>query len=173
MSNSENTADRMFFDTVKLSQPVNEEIYFMLEKNKVIVLRSFEEIWNKRNLSVIEEIYAVDYIGHIAASAEAIRGPGGLKRFAAMFQLVFPDIYFTIEDQIAEKNKVATRWRVSATQQGELMGIPPRGEVIALMGVSIQHISDGKIIESWDNWDALSMLQSLTGDVFELLSVGI
>ena len=145
----------------------------MSEANKAIVRRSFEEVWNKRNLNIIDEIYAADYIGHVVASPEIIRGAQGLKRFAAIFQFTFPDIYFTIEDQIAEGSKVASRWIVHGTQRDELISIGFKGELVTLTGISIQRITSGKIVESWDHWDALRLLQGMTRDVFEQLSVGI
>lgn len=144
----------------------------MSDTYKIIVRRSFEEIWNKRNLAIVDELYAPHYIGHIAASAEPIRGPEALKSFAAMFQFAFPDIHFVIEDQVAEGSKVASRWTVYGNQQRMLKGILPRGTVISLSGISIQQLDEGKIIESWDNWDALPLLQGMTGDVFAALSVG-
>jgi steroid delta-isomerase-like uncharacterized protein len=145
----------------------------MSETHKMLARRSLEEIWNRRNLDCIDELYAPDYIGHIAARAEVIRGPRGLKQFAAMFQFAFPDIRFTIEEQIAEGDKVASRWTVQGTQQSDFMGMAPSGEPLTLAGISIQHFADHRIIESWDNWDALGMLQGATSDMFELLSMGV
>ncbi|NJN46736.1 MAG: ester cyclase, partial [Candidatus Competibacteraceae bacterium] len=138
----------------------------MSDANKLLSRRSFQEIWNERNLAVVDELYAVDYRGHITARAEVIQGPAALKQFAVMFQFAFPDIRFTIEDQIAEGSRVASRWVVSGSQQGEFLGIAPNGDAITLAGISIQHIDAGKITESWDNWDALSILQRTTGDIF-------
>ncbi|MEE4377994.1 MAG: ester cyclase [Candidatus Competibacteraceae bacterium] len=145
----------------------------MSEANKLLSRRSFEEIWNQRNLELVDEFYAVDYRGHITARAEVIQGPAALKQFAVMFQFAFPDIRFNINDQIAEGDRVASRWTVTGSQQGEFLGIAPNGDAITLAGISIQHFGAGKIIESWDNWDALSILQRTTGDIFELLSMGV
>ncbi|MCP5424103.1 MAG: ester cyclase [Gammaproteobacteria bacterium] len=145
----------------------------MSETNKVLARRSFEAIWNRRDLDCIDELYAPGYIGHIAARADAIQGPKGLKQFTAMFQFAFPDIRFVIEEQIAEGNSVATRWTVQGTQQSDFMGMAPSGEALTLAGISIQHFSNNQIVESWDNWDALGMLQGATSDLFELLSMGV
>jgi predicted ester cyclase len=82
----------------------------MLEENKAIVRRNFEEIWNKENFSVADETHASDYVAHIASSPEDIKGIQQFKQFVALFHFAFPDTQFTIEDQIAEGSKVATRW---------------------------------------------------------------
>lgn len=144
----------------------------MTQANKALARRSFDEIWNQRNLTVIDELYHSAYVGHIAASAEIIRGVTAYKQFVAVFQFAFPDTRFSVEDQLAEADRVASRWIASATQQQEIMGITPSRETVTLTGISIQRIAEGKIVESWDNWDALSMLQGGQADVFELLSIG-
>ena len=70
----------------------------------------------------------------------------------------FPDLRVTIEDQLAEGGKVATRWRVSGTHQGEMMGAAPTGNQVTFTGTQTDYISGGKIVESWSNWDTLGML---------------
>lgn len=144
----------------------------MTEANKQLARRSFEEIWNQRNLAVIDEIYAPHYMGHIAATPDAIEGAERFRHFVAVFQFAFPETHFTIADQIAEGEKVASRWTARTTDQREIMGIASDREVITLTGISIQRIGDGKIVESWDNWDALGILQGSRADIFELLSIG-
>lgn len=144
----------------------------MTQAHKALARRSFEEIWNQRNLSVIDELYHSAYLGHIAANAEPIRGVAAYKQFVAVFQFAFPQTHFSIEDQLAEAGRVATRWIARATQQREILNVIPSQETVTLTGISIQRIEAGKILESWDNWDALSMLQGGQADVFELLSIG-
>jgi predicted ester cyclase len=144
----------------------------MTQANKLLARRSFEEIWNQRNLAAIEEIYAPDYIGHIAATTDVIRGVEGFKQFVGVFQFLFSNTRFTIADQLAEGEQVASRWTARTTDQREIMGLASSREVITLTGISIQRMADGKIAESWDNWDALGILQGSRADIFELLSVG-
>lgn len=144
----------------------------MTQANKLLARRSFEEIWNQRNLAAIDEIYAFDYIGHIAATTDVIHGVERFKHFVAVFQFAFPDTRFTIADQIAEGIQVASRWTARTTDQREIMGLASPREVITLTGISIQRVNDGKIAESWDNWDALGILQGSRADIFELLSIG-
>ncbi len=130
------------------------------EKNKAIVHRLIEEVWNQGNLDVVDEIYAIDYVGYMPGSLE-IQGTEGFRQFVNMYRTAFPDIKFTIEDQIAEGDKVVTRWTASGTLKGELMGIPPTGIQSTTSGIVIGRYAGGKFVEAWDNWDALGMLQQL------------
>ena len=130
------------------------------EKNKAIALRGFEEVWNQGNLDVVDEIYAIDYVGYMPGSLE-IQGTEGFKQFVNMYRTAFPDIKFTIEDQIAEGDKVVTRWTGTGTLKGELMGIPPTGVQVTSTGIDILRFAGGKIVEVWVNMDDLGMLQQL------------
>ncbi len=142
-----------------------------LEANKALVRRNFEVIWSQGNLAVADEILAHDYVGHIATLPDAVRGAEAFKQLIAMYHFSFPDTTFEIQDQIAEGSKVATRWVASGTHRGEFMGIAPSGEALSVTGASFHRVENGRIQESWDDWDALTMLQSMTGDVFQSLSM--
>ena len=131
----------------------------MSEENKAIVRRALEEMFGQWNLAVADEIYDKDFVGH--AAPEEIRGPEGIKQFVSMNRSAFPDLQFTIEDQIAEGDKVVTRWTARGTHKGELMGIAPTGKQVAFTGITISRIVDGKAVEGWVNRDALGMLQQL------------
>lgn len=133
----------------------------MSEENKALVRRFLDETWNKGNLDVIDELVAPDWVGHDPTSPEGAQGPEGTRQFLEMYQSAFPDTQMTVEDQVAEGDKVATRWTARATHQGELMGIPPSGNRIEVTGISIDRIVDGKVVESWDNYDALGMMQQI------------
>ncbi len=130
------------------------------EENKAIALRGFEEVWNQGNLDVVDEIYAIDYVGYMPGSLE-IQGTEGFRQFVNMYRTAFPDIKFTIEDQIAEGDKVVTRWTGTGTLKGELMGIPPTGVQVTSTGIDILRFAGGKIVEVWVNMDDLGMLQQL------------
>ena len=142
-----------------------------LETNKALVRRNFEAIWSQGNLAVADEILAPDYTGHIATLPEAVRGIEAFKQLIAMYHFSFPDTRFEIKDQIAEGSKVASRWIAYGTHRGEFMGIAPSGQAMSVTGMSFHRIADGRIQESWDDWDALSMLQGMTEDVFQSLSM--
>ena len=133
----------------------------MSEENKTLVRRSFEEVFNQGNLDAVEEIFASDYVLHDPTSPEEIRGTEGMKQYVSMYRSAFPDLQQTIEDQIAEGEKVATRLTGRGTHQGDLMGIPPTGNRVEAPGIVINRISGGKIAESWANYDAMGMMQQL------------
>jgi predicted SnoaL-like aldol condensation-catalyzing enzyme len=95
------------------------------QENKAVSRRVAEEIFNEGKLDLAEELYTPDYVLHDPALPEDLHGPEGLKQYAAMNLGAFPDARVTVEDQIAEGDMVATRWRATGTHTGDLMGIPP------------------------------------------------
>jgi steroid delta-isomerase-like uncharacterized protein len=131
----------------------------MSEQNKALERRLIENVWNKGNLSVVDDVVASDYVGHQARSDT--RGPDGFKQYFAMLRGAFPDIHFTIEDQIAEGDRVTTRWTARATHQGTFQGIPPTGNSGVVTGITINRFSNGKAVEGWTNLDELGLLQQL------------
>src|SRR5919107_2352134 len=133
----------------------------MQEENKAIVRRYFQEILDGGNLDLVDEIFEPQYVLHDPSSPQEVRGVEGTKRFVGMFRSAFPDIAHSIEDQIAEGDKVVTRLRARATHDGELMGIPPTGKGVTIEGTSIWRIADGKIGECWFNYDALGLMRQL------------
>lgn len=112
-------------------------------------------------MDAADEIYAPDYIGHDANFPEDIRGVGAAKQIAATYRSAFPDSEFTVEDQIAEGDKVATRLTVRGTHQGELEGIAPTGKRVEIKGIVISRIAEGKIAEAWSVFDILGMMQQI------------
>ncbi len=133
----------------------------MSAANKALARRLVEEAFNQGRLDVTEELVASDYVGHDPSLPEEVRGPAGVKEVIAGYRAAFPDIQVTIEDQIAEGDLVVTRWRATGTHQGELMGMPATGKQATVTGITIDLIADGRIVESWDNWDTLGMMQQL------------
>ncbi len=112
-------------------------------------------------MDLVDEIYAPDYVGHDPAMPEDVRGVDGAREFYSMYTSAFPDAEITIEDQLAEGDTVATRWTARGTHQGELMGVQPSGNRVEVMGVTISRIEGGKIVEEWDIYDALGMMQAI------------
>ena len=134
----------------------------MSEENKAIALRALEEIVSAEgNLDVADDIIAPNYVGHDPVSPEDVRGPEGVKEFASMYHNAFPDVQLSVEQQLAEGDWVATRWVANGTHLGELMGIAPTGNRVTVAGTSIVRIVDGKIEETWDNYDALGIMQQI------------
>lgn len=132
----------------------------MSAANKALVRRIIEEIVNKGNLATVDDLVAPDYVGHYSNAPEA-RGPEVIKQRIALLRAAFPDWHSTIEDMIAEGDKVVTRWRASGTHLGEFMGIAPTGKKMTTTGIYIDRVVNGKYVEHWSDWNALGALQQL------------
>ena len=134
----------------------------MSEENKVLTRRSWL-IVAEGNLDTLEdalaEVYAEDIVVH--EPDEDVRGVEGLKQFVSMIRSAIPDLHITLEDDIAEGDKVVSRWRAQGTHQGELMGIAPTSNQVTITGITIHRIEEGKIVEEWENWDALGPMQQI------------
>jgi steroid delta-isomerase-like uncharacterized protein len=133
----------------------------MSEQNKTIVRRLFEELCNKGNLPVADELIAPTYTHHDAATSDVGRGPESEKKRVTMYRNAFADFRLTIEDIIAEGETVMARWSCRGAHKGELNGIAPTGKQFAISGVTVARVANGKIVEGWVNWDALSLMQQL------------
>jgi len=138
-----------------------ENMPMSTEENKAIARRFFEEIVNARQLGVADEIFAADHTYHDPSSPMIGRGPEGQKQPIGAYIAAYPDLHHAVEDQIAEGDTVVTRWTGTGTHQGDLLGIPPTGKPAKVMGIWIHRLSGGKIVESWNVWDTLGMLQQL------------
>ena len=131
------------------------------EENKAVARREIEELYARGNLDAAEEIYAPNYVGHDPTSGD-IRGIEGAKHFAATYRQAFPDLQPTVEDQVAEGDKVVTRFSARGTHQGETEEFgPPTGKRMEITGITIERFADGKIVEDWTHYDALGLLQQL------------
>ena len=131
-----------------------------VEENKALIRRQFDELWNRHDLDVVDELFAADYVGHLYPYP-AIQGPKMVKRIAVMLRTGFPDSRYTVDDQIAEGDKVATRYTFSGTHTGDYQGLAPTGKPAEMTGMLISQVADGKIIEEWLNVDLLGLLQQL------------
>ena len=131
-----------------------------IEENKAIVRRVFEEVWNQEKMDVVDEIFDTKIILHEPLGGD-VHGIEGYKQLVSMYLTAFAGGQFTIEEQIAEGDKVVTRFTATGTHSAELMGIQPTGVQVALTGIGISRLAGGKIVEGWDNWDTLGMLQQL------------
>ena len=132
----------------------------MSEANKALVRRFYEEVLERGNLALVDELFASNYVYHEPAVGE-VKGPEGIKQLAAMYRTAFPDLRMTIEDLVAEGDKVVSRWTGRGTHRGELMGVAPTGKEMTVTGVVISRIIGGKFVEDWENYDTLGMMQQL------------
>src|SRR4030067_234908 len=129
------------------------------KRNKVAVRQIIEEAFNKGNLTVVDGVMAAEYVYH-SSSGDA-KGPDGFKQMINMFRTAFPDINSTIEDIVAEGDKVATRATLQGTHQGNFMGIAPTGKKINVVASGLIRFTGSKEVEAWGNMDMLSMYQQL------------
>jgi len=133
----------------------------MSEGNKNAVRRLVEEVWNKGNLSVADELFAAAYEHNDASTPDVGCGPESEKRRATFYRTAFPDFRLTIRAIIAEGEIVVARWTCRGTHKRDLDGIAPTGKQFKISGVSIVRFADGKMVEGWINWDALGLMQQL------------
>ncbi len=129
-------------------------------ENSALVRRFIEEIFNQGNLEVAEEILAPDYRHHDPTTGQFGSGIDGFKQMIGLYRQAF-DLQIVLEDQVAAEDKVVDRWTGHGTHQGEFMGMAPTGRKITATGISIHRIADGKIAETWNNYDALGIFQQL------------
>lgn len=129
------------------------------EKHKAINRRVIEEGWNRGNLDVIDEHMHPDFTRQ--QHTTATQGVEDAKQVMASYRSAFPDLHITIEDEIVEGDKIATRFTAQGTHSGTFMGIPPTGKQVTVVGMGFGRIVDGKFVESWHIFDRLSLLQQL------------
>ena len=129
--------------------------------NKTLIRRFVEEGLNKRNATLIDEVYAAEYIGHDPERPVPRRVEDLKQGMVGLLGKVFPDAQYSIEGLVAEGDMVVWHWTFRATHQGELMGISPTGKPITFSGVNIFRMTNGKVIEDWVYRDTVGMLRNL------------
>ena len=131
----------------------------MSEKNKAIVGRWFEEVWNKGRSDAIDEMFAADGIAHGLSDdpEKPMEGPVGFKPFHAAFRGAFPNVEVVVEDLIAEGDKVVARCTVRGKHTGDHLGVAASNVPVEFTGIAIVRIKEGKIVEAWNNFDFLKM----------------
>jgi steroid delta-isomerase-like uncharacterized protein len=102
-----------------------------------------------------------NYIGHDPSIPEPLRGPDGFKEFVSTYRAAYSDARVTVDDQIAEGDKVATRWTARGRHDGDLMGVTPTGKQVTISGITLSRLASGKVVEEYTNWDAFGMMQQL------------
>jgi predicted ester cyclase len=132
------------------------------EENKAIFNRYAEEVGNQLNMEIVDEIFE-RYISHQPDGSTLVRGPEDVKRFHREFHSAFSNFHINIEDQIAEGDKVVSRYTMRGTHQGDFRGLAPTGKEVELKAVTIFRFSpEGKVIETWDSYDQLSLMRQST-----------
>jgi steroid delta-isomerase-like uncharacterized protein len=133
------------------------------EENKAMHRRLMDEAFSQGIMDVVDELIAPDYVHHFPDDPEGggVRGPEGMKELFGSFRSAFPDLEGIIEEQVAEEDKVVMRYTVRGTHEGELQGIPPTGRRVRVVGMVMSRSAGGKMVESWELYDNLGMMQQL------------
>ena len=139
------------------------------------------EAFSSGDVAVADELIDPQAINHDPATPAAMRslqGPEAFKRSVAMYRTGFPDLRFAVDDVIADVEKVVLRWHTEGTHRGELQGLAPTGRSGSVTGISIDHWREGKLVETWTQWDNLGLARLLgaappEGSIGERLGLGI
>jgi steroid delta-isomerase-like uncharacterized protein len=131
------------------------------EQNKALVRQLVEELFNRGNLSLVDEVFAADFAEREELPPGVPEGREGVKQLTAMMRGAFPDFEATIEDMIAEGDKVVIRQTWSGTHQGEFMGIPATGKRVSFGVFDIMRLEGGKFVEHWGQMDSMGLMQQL------------
>jgi predicted ester cyclase len=126
------------------------------ERHSAVTLRDLDEAWNKGDLSVLDESLHPDCVGHFPSSAE-IRGPGAVKQLIADFRHALSELHIEVDDLVAVGDKVVARWRATGVAHPD--GATERR--VAFTGITIDRFEEGRIIESWSEWDSAGMAAQL------------
>ena len=142
----------------------------MDSENKVMVRRVFQEGWNEGSVAVFDQVIAKHYINHDSSALPSIKpNLEGLKQQVAVYRAAFADLHIAIDDLIEDHDKVVARYTITGTHTGDLLGIAPTSHKISANGITIYLIQAGKIVESWTNWDALSLMHVDLWEVLETI----
>ena len=130
------------------------------EVNKAIIRRLFDEFYNAGEVDVADQLFASTAVIHDPVTGDR-SGIDGLKQRHQAQLTATPDFHMTLEDMIAEGDKVSYRWTMAGTDKVGFMGRPPTNKLTTLIGIAIVRFADGKIVEGWHNYDMLGLLQQL------------
>lgn len=133
----------------------------MAAKNKAIVRRYFDEVLSAGNIELIETLISATYASHYPAGYELGGGPEDVRQIVTSVRRAFPTVRFTVDDLIAEGDKVVCRWTFHGVQEGDFMGIPASGRKATVMGIAVYRIVNNQIAEAWFTWDALGLMRQL------------
>ena len=134
----------------------------MTETNKALVRRWFKEVWNEGREATIDELFAENGIAYGLGDTEVeARGPAQLKPFVRNLRGALPDLQISIQDIMAEEDKVMVRVLLEGTHSGSGLGVPPSGRRIRVAAIVVIRISKGQFVEGWNSWDQLSLLRQI------------
>ena len=137
-----------------------------VEENRSLVRRFYDQVWNRGNVDVANEVFAPDYVRHDLRRTQALPGGAGQAKIAADFRGAFPDLRMAVDLVLAEDDLVAARWTTEGTNTGAWGGRPPTGKHATFSGVNIFRFRDGKVVELWNHRDDLGLAQQLGAEIF-------
>jgi steroid delta-isomerase-like uncharacterized protein len=133
-----------------------------VEENVQLIRRWFQEIWNEGRIQTVHDLLSPDAVGRGQTVTQAeIRGPKDFVPFVQQIRAAFPDIHVEIDDAFGAGDKVVARWSATMTHRGDDLGMPATGKSVRITGTTIARILNGQVIEGWDNWDQLGMLEQI------------
>jgi steroid delta-isomerase-like uncharacterized protein len=130
-------------------------------ENSKIAHRWFEEVWNKKRLAAIDEMADPSAVGQGQQFHDGLINLEEFRAFATHLQSAFPDLRVTIDDTVAEGDRVVLRWQLHMTHSGHFLQYPPSGKNVNVSGITIFRIANGKIVAGWDKWDQLGLLEQI------------
>lgn len=133
----------------------------MSTRNEKLVRRFTEQVWNQHNLSTVDDLVADDAVMYDVTRDEEYVGPENVKNFARLYIAAIPDVTVEIDDLLVDGDTVGTRWTLTGTHQGDLMGVPATGNAISVSGFTIDTLDDGEIVERWTLLSLYSLLQQI------------
>ncbi len=140
---------------------LREKAYDLGQGNRELVRRYIEEVWNAGKLEKVDELVTPDQVNHDPMNPEVPPGPAGARKVVTLYRDAFPDSNVRIEEMICEGDLVVDRWTATGTHNGTLFGIAPTRKRVTVTGITINRIANGKIAETWVNWDNLGLMQQL------------
>jgi steroid delta-isomerase-like uncharacterized protein len=129
------------------------------QAHKDVFRRLYQEVWNDRKFEMIDQVIAKSHaLGDPTITGSAV-GPDAYRRQVDRFLAAFPDLRFTVDDTVSEKDKLVVSWTITGTHKGEFMGVSPTNKKVSISGITINEVSNNRILESVVIWDALGLLQ--------------
>jgi steroid delta-isomerase-like uncharacterized protein len=120
-----------------------------VREKKILVRRWLDEVFSRGDLDEVGEFFSANYALHDPSFPHDVHGPEGISRYVTAYRAAFPDLRVTVEDQLAEGDKVVTRWTARGTHSGEFLGMPPTGDEVTVSGIEFDRIVGGRIDEAW------------------------
>jgi steroid delta-isomerase-like uncharacterized protein len=133
-----------------------------MTEREALARRFFEDVFSDGRLELIDDITSDDYQAHDPQDRFGdLRGPAASRAVVKMYRDAFPDLRFTIEDVVEQRDRVVIRWTARGTHQGDLQGLAPTGRSATVTGITIWRMAGGRVVEAWTNWDTLGLMQQI------------